>query len=149
METSGKPTYTRERAGRALPLIRAIASDLRETYLRLRDRLAGIRGGRSLDELVTDETLPEELRHDLRDVRDLLGELDELGATLHDPELGIVTVRGDHGGREVNYCWKLGETELGYWFPLGGAYEDRKPLDKPVLASQPGSGNASATGSPE
>ena len=56
-------------------------------------------------------------------------ELEQVGATVQDPELGLVTFQGLHKGEVVNFCWKLGEDRVRFYFPIGGDYTRRRPLD--------------------
>ncbi len=121
--------YTPEQADRMLPLVRAIVEDQREVYLRLRRDLTAFRGVEDLEEVSGDHGLPDGLRDDLAELRDLLLELKELGVTVEDPEIGLVTMRGLVGGEIVNLCWKLGEERVRFWYPDGGSYDARRPLD--------------------
>ena len=123
-----KQTYTLDKAERALPLIGAIARDLHETYLRMRSRLADLGHDVPLQRIETEADLPEDVRELLTEIRGLGRELRELGVTLEDPELGLVSFRGLVEGLEVNLCWKIGETEVRSWYALGASYEDRRPL---------------------
>lgn len=121
--------YTREQADQVLPLVRAIVEDQREVYLRVRRSLAAFRSIEDLDEISGDHRLPPALRDDLAELRGYLLELEELGARVEDPELGLVTLRGLHGGEVVNLCWKLGEDRIRFWYPKDGDYQARRPLD--------------------
>jgi hypothetical protein len=121
--------YTREQADQVLPLIRAIVEDQREVYLRIRRNLAAFRSIEELDEISGDHRLPDAMRDDLAEMRAYLLELEELGARVQDPELGLVTLRGIHHGEVVNLCWKLGEERIRCWFPKDGDYAARRPLD--------------------
>jgi hypothetical protein len=57
-----------------------------------------------------------------------VGEILELGGEPKDLDVGLVDFRGLLGGREVNLCWKLGETRLGFWHGLDEGYAARRPL---------------------
>lgn len=131
-------SYTREQADRALPLVRAIVEDARGCYLRLRTDLAAFRGVELLDDIETFSELPPALLAQLGELRGYVRELRDLRATLHDPELGIVSVPGSLGGTGVNFCWKLGEDRVRFWYPADGAYADRRPLDAPLTAAHAG-----------
>jgi len=69
------------------------------------------------------------MRDDLAELRGLLLELKELGVNVEDPEIGLVTMPGLHLGEVVNLCWKLGEDRVRFWYPDGGCYAARRPLD--------------------
>ena len=125
--------YTRDQADRALHLIRTIAEDCRAAYVRARAGLRDFRGAGPMPDLESEEGLPEGARATLLELRSFVLELQELGVVLHDPELGVVSFRGLHGGAVVNYCWKLGEAHrVRFWFPLDGSYAERRPLDIPA-----------------
>lgn len=123
-----RPTYTRDQADRALPLIRAIARDFHVTYVDLRQRLQAYQRDADLSGLRHEEDLPEEIRDRLAELRGLVAELQQLGVTLEDPELGLVSFRGLEGEQVVNFCWKLGEDGVRYAFDLDESYQQRRPL---------------------
>ncbi len=121
--------YTREQADRVLPLVRAIVEDQREVYLRVRRNLSAFGGLEDLEEISGDHRLPRNVRDDLAELRGYLLELEQLGVTVQDPELGLVVMTGLHGGEVVNFCWKLGEDRVRSFFPAGADYQCRRPLD--------------------
>ena len=120
--------YTREQADQVLPLVRAIVEDQREVYLRVRRSLSAFRSLEDLDEISGDHHLPRAAREDLAELRSFMIELDELGLRIADPELGLVLFRGLHRGEIVNFCWKLGEDRVRFWFPAGSHYAERRPI---------------------
>jgi hypothetical protein len=120
--------YTREQADQVLPLVRAIVEDQREVYLRVRAELQELRQRAELA-APSGANVPPPMRDDLSELRSYVVELEELGIRVADPELGIVVLRGIHLGQVVNLCWKLGEDRFRYWFPVDGAYGERRPLD--------------------
>ena len=121
--------YTREQADQVLPLVRSIVEDQREAYIRVRSDLVRLQGRAVLEELSREERLPAGMRDDLAELRGYVVELEDLGIRVADAELGIVVLRGMHQGEVVNLCWKLGEERFRYWFPVDGAYDERRPLD--------------------
>ena len=121
--------YTREQADQVLPLVRAIVEDQRAVYLRVRSNLSAFRTVEELDEISGDHRLPQAMREDLAELRSYLLELEQLGVTVEDPELGLVTLRGLHVGDVVNLCWKLGEDRIRFWYPSGSDYAARRPID--------------------
>jgi hypothetical protein len=121
--------YTPEQADNVLPLVRAIVEDQRDVYLRLRRNLTAFRSVEDLEDVSGDHGLPVGMRDDLAELRGLLLELKELGVNVEDPEIGLVTLRGLYRGEVVNLCWKLGEDRVRFWYPEGGCYAARLPLD--------------------
>ena len=58
----------------------------------------------------------------------VVDEIQESGCLLKDVNLGLIdfyTYRNDH---IVFLCWKLGESEVGYWHDVGSGYNYRQPL---------------------
>ena len=58
----------------------------------------------------------------------LIDEVHEHGCFLKDVEMGLVDFYTIHGGRVVYLCWKLGESEVGFWHEVGRGYAYRQPL---------------------
>ena len=70
----------------------------------------------------------ERLERSMRDVQAGLGEIQGLGGTIKDLGLGLVDFPHLRDGREVNLCWKLGETRITHWHGMDEGYAGRKPL---------------------
>jgi len=62
------------------------------------------------------------------EVRDLLGELAELGIVVRDIERGLIDFPALRDGREIYLCWELGEERIAYWHELEAGYGGRRPL---------------------
>jgi hypothetical protein len=121
--------FTLDAADRALVLVRPVADDVRRHYVRLRRDLAALNQLDALDELSADDSIPPVIRAQLGELQACLRELQELGATVVDPELGLVSLDGRLPGiGDVHFCWKLGEDRVRFWYPLGGRYDDRRPV---------------------
>ena len=52
----------------------------------------------------------------------------ELGVELKDPALGLIDFPSVRGDKIVYLCWRLGETEIGYWHDTDTGYASRQPL---------------------
>jgi hypothetical protein len=61
-------------------------------------------------------------------VRQALTEIAEMGGVTKDLTLGLVDFIHLRDGREVNLCWKFGESSVGYWHGLDEGYANRRPL---------------------
>lgn len=122
--------YSPTIANSLLPLLRPIVRDLHDAYLEFRAAVAGnrtaIERAAAVDPAFPD--LPEEVLARTARLRELTAELQELGVTVHDPVLGLVSLPGLVDGRTVRLCWKLGEPEVRYWFEPERGYRDRRPL---------------------
>ena len=114
-------------------LMRPIVEEARGHYLCLRRDLATLDKFASLDEISSDASIPAHVRTRLGEIEACLSELRGLSATLVDPEIGVVSIDGRlSDGSDVHLCWKLGEDRVRFWYPLGGRYDERRPLPQPV-----------------
>jgi hypothetical protein len=137
---SGKPwknrkVFTVEQANAALPLVRAIATDLAELsrdVIERRERLSLLMGGRQREkrDLYGDELahIEEELKRDTERLQDYLEELRELGVEPKNGPEGLIDFPAIMDGRAVYLCWKLGEPEVLYWHDLDAGFRGRQPL---------------------
>lgn len=132
-------TFTVKQANAALPLVRAITSDLatlsRDVTER-RQRLATLiaRRERSAGDIYSEELrqIEEELEKDTDRLRDLVDELRQLGVEPKGgPEgvIGTVDFPGIVDGRLVYLCWRLGESEVRYWHDLEAGFAGRQLLE--------------------
>ena len=55
-------------------------------------------------------------------------EVEELGAVLKDPRLGLVDFYGHVEGKAVWLCWKFGEEEIAHYHALDEGFSARKPI---------------------
>ena len=127
--------FTIEEANAALPLVRAIATDLsnlaREIVER-RERLAFLMNGRNPDALDPYRSelaqIEEELEKDSQRLQDYVRELAELGVEAKGGVEGLVDFPSLMDGRLVYLCWKLGEPEVIYWHEIESGFLGRQPL---------------------
>ena len=126
--------YSVAAADRVLTFVRPVADDVRRHYLVLRRDLSALRDLDMLDEITSDESVPEPVRARLMELQTCLQELRQLDVVLMDPEIGLVNLPGVLAdGRPVTFCWKLGEERVRFWYPAGASYGDRRPI--PVQAA--------------
>ena len=59
---------------------------------------------------------------------ELIDEIHGMGCFLKDAEMGLVDFYTVYQGRVVYLCWKLGESEVGFWHEVGRGYTYRQPL---------------------
>ena len=52
----------------------------------------------------------------------------EFGVELKDPALGLIDFPSVREDKIVYLCWRLGETEIGYWHDTDTGYASRQPL---------------------
>ncbi|MCY4086047.1 MAG: DUF2203 domain-containing protein [Actinomycetia bacterium] len=129
--------FTVEEATALLPRVRRLAEKMVELRARLRAlqheaearrRAAGSNGGGRLPAGseqqvgVGDTTLAE--------LRKTLGAIEELGVLVKDVDVGLLDFPARHPvtGENVLLCWKVGETEIGYWHGEAEGFAGRKSL---------------------
>lgn len=133
---AGRKQFTVEQANAALPLVRAIATDLarlsREVIER-RERLAMLvaaRGERGAKDLYGEELtqIEEELEKDREQLQEYVEELRQLGVDPKNGPEGLIDFPSMMDGREVYLCWKLGEPEVLFWHDLDAGFRGRQSL---------------------
>ncbi len=124
-------------ANRALVLVRRIVADLVGDYARVLELQEAV----ELEERYGPGRLPEGLRSNLSAavdrVRRCMKELEAVGAELLDFERGVVGFPARWGGREVRFCWTLGEDRIAYWCPVGEGLARRRHISE-LTAPPPG-----------
>ncbi|MGH7610780.1 MAG: DUF2203 domain-containing protein [Candidatus Dormibacteria bacterium] len=54
--------------------------------------------------------------------------LQEHGILLRDLESGLVDFPAERGRNPIYLCWRLGESEIGFWHPRDRGFADRRSL---------------------
>lgn len=148
---AGKPwknrkVFTVEQANAALPLIRAIATDLAHLsrdVIERRERLSFLLSGRDrgAKDLYGEELahVEAELEKDTERLQGYVEELRELGVDPKNGPEGLIDFPAVIDGRAVYLCWKLGEPEVLHWHDLEAGFRGRQPL---TVGSVQADGNA-------
>jgi len=130
---SGRRFFTLDEANKMLPLVRHIVEDISNTarqYERLQNKLDM---KNELAPSSDDRRLMEAEVSDHADrLEDCLQEMRNLGVEFKGWE-GLVDFPAWVDGREVEYCWKQGESSVSHWHELYAGFSNRKPL--PVTIS--------------
>ncbi len=134
--------FTAAEANAALPLVRAIVTDLaqlsrdvierRERFEQLKARRAARSHGVYDEELTQVE---EVLHRDAEQLQEYVNELLELGVEPKSGPEGLVDFPSYIDGRLVYLCWKLGEAEVAHWHEWDAGYRGRQPLGE-VIAGE-------------
>jgi hypothetical protein len=133
--------FTVEQANAALPLVRAITSDLvrmSREVLERRERLALLSAGRAAGakDLYSEELaqIEEELDKDSQQLQAFVDELLALGVEPKSAPEGLVDFPSMMDDRLVFLCWKLGESEVLHWHELDAGFRGRQSLTAGSLA---------------
>jgi len=122
--------YTAARANGALPLVRRIVAELvlhfghweaavRQVDLASHDNV--LENAESERWQAETQRLAAEIDHCVR-------ELSELGVEARSLETGLVDFPGTLDGRDVYFCWMLGEDAVTHWHERDTGFADRRPL---------------------
>ena len=127
-----------------LEAINALLPKLQDLVGRQLERRSGIeqllaRLGRELgdvpDRIVLDPADPHEVREMKRELvrrieeyRAGWREVEEMGAVLKDPRIGLLDFYGSVDGKMVWLCWKYGESECCWYHALEEGFSARKPI---------------------
>jgi hypothetical protein len=59
-----------------------------------------------------------------------LAEIEALGVTVKDLDIGLCDFLGEREGREVWLCWQYGEKRVAFWHDLDTGFAGRRPIDE-------------------
>lgn len=125
--------FTLEEANATLPLVKRIVGDITTLYPRWRELV-------SRYELVAAHARPEwgesaeqvDLRTQIetvaQEMNGYLQELDQVGCVLKGFDEGLVDFYGRLEGRDILWCWKVGEDRIGHWHEIEAGFAGRQPI---------------------
>ncbi len=128
--------YSAAQANKALPLVRRIVADLVKHFRTWEDAV------RQVELTAHDNSLenPESERWQ-REAQRLAAEVDtcvrelaELGVEVKALDIGLVDFPGVLEGREVSFCWAMGESAVTHWHERDAGFAGRQPLPLAALA---------------
>jgi len=131
--------FTVAEANRTLPLVSKIVADLVREHELWEDKvrefeLATVGSTPEHPDAVA-ELLQMEAQRLARDIEGYIRELNDLGVICKGMDTGLVDFRGELDGREVYYCWKLGEPSVQYWHEVDAGFVGRQRLHPLAVAS--------------
>ena len=124
-------------ANRTLPLVRRVVADITTLFPQWRDLVYRY-------ELVAADARPEwgespeqlRLRTDIetvaRDINGFLEELEQVGCVFKGFEEGLVDFYGKLDGRDILWCWKVGEESITHWHEVDEGFAGRHPVPEVV-----------------
>jgi hypothetical protein len=124
--------FTLEEANRTLPLVSRIVQDLVHDHSRWEDKvrefeLATVGASPDRPDAIAD-LLQVEAQRLASDIEGYIAELHELGVVCKGMDTGLVDFRGLMDGREIFFCWKLGEPSVQYWHEIDAGFVGRQKL---------------------
>jgi len=131
--------FTVEEANRTLPLVSRIVADLVREHQQWEDKvrefeLATVGSSPEKPDAIA-ELLQMEAQRLARDIEGYITELSDLGVICKGMDTGLVDFRGQIDGRDVYYCWKLGEPSVMFWHEIDAGFVGRQRLHPLALAS--------------
>ena len=120
-------------ANRTLPFVSRIVGDIMNRYPAWRDLV-------SRYELVAAQSRPEwgesaeqvRLRTEIevvaREISGYLAELEQVGCVFKGFEAGLVDFYGQVDGRDILWCWKVGEEKIEHWHEVDAGFAGRKTV---------------------
>lgn len=127
--------FTLAEANATLPLVRRIVADITALYPQWRDLVASF-------ELVAAQARPEwgespeqvrlrtEIEKVARDIAAFLSELEQIGCVFKGFDQGLVDFYGRIDGRDIFWCWKVGEDKVEHWHELETGFTGRQPVSQ-------------------
>ena len=127
--------FTVEEANRMIPKLTEMISELQAKQQEILAKEVEIDALELLYPESEEEKPASEVAHEIETYNELVGrfyslidEIHEMGCFLKDINMGLLDFYTLYQGRVVYLCWKLGESEVGFWHEVGGGYAYRQPI---------------------
>jgi hypothetical protein len=120
-----KKYFTLADANKALPLVKAIVTDVAALANSMKERhgqLADLTGPAR-------EELEGSLEKDQDRMQELVDELSALGVEMKDFFTGLVDFPCWKNGREIYLCWRMDEPTIGHWHEVAAGFAGRKKIN--------------------
>jgi len=124
--------FTLAEANRTLPLVKRVVQDLAAFHPTWKDLVAKYEliaaaarpdWGESPEQL----SIKAQIDDVARKIDECLVELQQIGCEFKGEE-GLVDFHGTLDGREMLWCWKLGEDRITHWHELDAGFKGRQPI---------------------
>jgi len=135
--SKGSRIFTVEEVDALLPELSERVGRLLDRRLRIVEDIAalGALTGQQPPSLESQDDDPPEvaalrrsLQGQIRSYEDGWSAIERFGATVKDPQTGLLDFYGQIDGRLVWLCWRYGETELGWYHDLQAGFAHRRAL---------------------
>jgi hypothetical protein len=129
--------FTVEEANRTLPLVSKIVDDLVRVHQSWEDKvrefeLATVGSSPERPDAMA-ELLQTEAQRLAVEIEGYISELADLGVICKGMDTGLVDFPGERDGRQVYYCWMLGEPSVQFWHEVDAGFVGRKKLETLTL----------------
>lgn len=111
-----------------IPLVDRITRDITDTYRLLEAALIAADDASEAND-ATYAIKDAEARHLLNDMQAFIDELERLGGTIKDMQVGLVDFYGDMEGQVICYCWIPGEDVVNFSHPVDKTCACRTIID--------------------
>ena len=128
--------YSVTQANKALPLVRRIVADLAGHFRAWEDvvRQVELTAHDNSLENPESERWQREAQRLAVEIDQCVRELSELGVEVKALDIGLVDFPGTLDGRDVSFCWALGESAVTHWHERDAGFAGRQPLPVAALA---------------
>ena len=132
------PVFTLEAVNALVPRLRLVIHAQMSRRSEIERRLKQLSGvlGETPETVEIDEgdsaevrNLKEDLLQRVEAYQRAWSEIEEMGAVLKDPHLGLVDFYGHVDGKAVWLCWKYGEDAVTHYHGLEEGFAGRKPIE--------------------
>ena len=129
--------FTLTEANRTLPLVRRIVADMTALYPKWRElvyryEFAAAQSRPESGESAEQRELHVAIEAVARDINNFLEELEQIGCLFKGFEQGLVDFYGQFEGRDIFWCWKVGEEKIEHWHEIEEGYSGRHPVPETV-----------------
>lgn len=130
-------TFTVEEANRTLPLVSKIVADLVRAHGSWEDKvrefeLATVGSSPERPDVMAD-LLQAEAQRLAIEIEGYISELADLGVICKGMDTGLVDFPGERDGRQVYYCWMLGEPSVQFWHEVDAGFVGRQKIETLTL----------------
>jgi hypothetical protein len=128
--------YTAAQANRALPLVRRIVTDVANHVRQWENavRQVELASHDNVLENAESERWQRETQRLAAEIDGCVRELAELGVEPRALDVGLVDFPGTLDGRDVYFCWMLGESAVTHWHVRDAGFSARQPIPVDALA---------------
>ncbi len=123
-----RKNFTVGEANRVLPRLTRLIQALQDRYRWLTGQHGRGPDVQADHNIVNEGPVDAEYFRSLLVVRRLVKEAETIGVQIKDIRSGLVDFPSRLYGRDVLLCWRLGESEVGFWHDAEAGFAGRQPI---------------------